>query len=55
MHTKYYLPIVEITDYNVMIDVQNLFDQPVKPNLQTFENVWKFATGQGDDYMTAWL
>ena len=39
VHTKYYLPIVEIKDYNVMIDVQNLFDQPVKPNLQTFENV----------------
>ena len=26
---KYYLPNVEIKDYNVMIDGKNVFDQPV--------------------------
>ena len=30
VHTKYYLPTVEIKDYNVKIDGQNFFDQPVK-------------------------
>ena len=30
--TGYYLPKVEIKDYNVMIDGQNFFDQPVKNN-----------------------
>ena len=30
VHTKYFLPTVEIKDYNVMIDGQNFFDQPVK-------------------------
>ena len=31
-HTKYYLPTVEIQDYNVMIDWRNFFFQPVKIN-----------------------
>ena len=30
LHTKYYLPTVEIKDCYVMIDGQNLFDQTVK-------------------------
>ena len=29
-HTKYYLPTVEIKDDNVMINGQNVFNQPVK-------------------------
>ena len=29
-HSTYYLPKVEIKDYNVMIDGKNFFDQPVK-------------------------
>ena len=27
---EYYLPIVEIKDYNIMITVENIFDQPIK-------------------------
>ena len=34
VHTKYYLPTVEIKNYNVMIDGQNFFDQPEKGNLR---------------------
>ena len=26
VHTKYYLPTIEIKDYNVVIDEQNVFD-----------------------------
>ena len=33
-----------------MIDGKNFFDQPVKNYLITYENIWKIATGQGDDY-----
>ena len=40
---------VEITDYNVMIDGRNFFDQPIKFYLKTFDKVWKIATGQIDD------
>ena len=46
-HTKYYLLTVEIKDYNVMIDGQNFFDQPVKNSLITYDNI-----GQGDNYTT---
>ena len=35
-----------------MIDGKNFFDQPVKSNLKTYENIRKFATGKGDDYAT---
>ena len=34
VHTKYYLPKVEIKDYNVMIDGNFFFDQPVKNDLK---------------------
>ena len=32
-----------------MIDRRNFFDQPVKNNLITYDNIRKTATGQGDD------
>ena len=51
----YYLANVEIQDYNVLIDGKNFFDQPVKNNKITYENITKIATGQGDDYTTGCL
>ena len=41
VHTKYYLPTVEVKDYNVIIDGKNLFDQPVKNDLGTYDNIQK--------------
>ena len=38
-----------------MIDGQNFFDQPVKNDLITYDNIRKIATGQGDDYATSFL
>ena len=41
-HTGYLLSKVEKKDYNVMIDEQNLFDQPVKKikgHMITFEKL----------------
>ena len=35
-----------------MIDGKNFFDQPVKNNKVTYENIRKIATGLGDDYTT---
>ena len=52
---EYYLPTVEIKDYNIMINGVNFFDQPVKDNKVTYENIRKIATGQGDDYTTGCL
>ena len=51
----YYLPNIEIKDYNVMINGENCFDQPVKNNKVTYENITKIATGQGDGYTTGCL
>ena len=50
-----YLPTVEIKDYNIVINGENFFDQPIKNNKITYDNIRKIATGQGDDYTTGCL
>ena len=37
-HSTYYLPKVEIKDYNDMIDGKNFFDQPINSIIKTYEN-----------------
>ena len=54
-HNQYHLPTVQIKDYNVIIDGRNFFDQPIKNDLKTYDNIKKIVTGQGDDYTTGWL
>ena len=51
---QYYLPSVEIKDYNVMIDGRIFLDQTIKNNLKSYY-IRKIATGQGDDYATGYL
>ena len=51
-NSTYYLPKVEIEDYNFMIDGKNVFDQPINSMTKTYENISKIATGQEDDYTT---
>ena len=48
----YYLPTVKIKDCNVLINGENFFDQPIKNNKVTYENIREITTGQGDDYTT---
>ena len=38
-----------------MIDGKNVFDQPVKNDKATYENIRKTAISQGDDYTTGCL
>ena len=38
-----------------MIDERKFFDQPVKNNQITSDNIRKIATDQGDDYATGCL
>ena len=52
---RYYIPNVEIKDYNVMNDGKNFFDQPVKNDKVTYKNIRKITTGRGDDYTTGCL
>ena len=54
-HSTYYLPKVEIKDYNVMNDGRNFFDQPINSMNKTYENIRKITTGKGDDYTTGCL
>ena len=44
--STYYLPKVEIKDYNVMIDGRNFFDQPINSMNKTYENIRRISTGQ---------
>ena len=52
---QYHLPTVEIKDYNIAINGKNFFDQPIKNNKVTYDNIREIATGQGDDYTTGCL
>ena len=54
-HTGYFLPTVELKDYNVMVDGRNLFDQPVKTMSRRYDDLRKLTTGSGDDYTTGCL
>ena len=54
-HSTYYLPKVEIKDFDVIIDDRNFFDQPIDSMAKTYENIRKVAIGQGDDYTTGCL
>ena len=44
-NSNYYLPKVQIKDYNVKIDSRNVFDQPIDNDTKTYGNVRKIATG----------
>ena len=54
-HSGHYLPNVQLKNYNVIINGENFFDQPIQNDKVTYENIRKIATGQGDDYTTGCL
>ena len=51
----YYLPNVDIKDFNIMINGENVFDQPIKNSKVTYKIIRKIDTGHGDDYTTGCL
>ena len=51
-HTKYFLLRVNITNYDLLIDGRNLYDQPINNQIKKYDEIRKTATGQGDDYTT---
>ena len=53
-HIQYYLPTVELKGY-VTIDGRNFFDQPIKNDLKTYDNIRKVAMGQAGDNTTGCL
>ena len=54
-HTKYFLPRVNITDNNVLIDGRKFYDQPINDKIRKYDEIRKIATGQGDDDATGCL
>ena len=54
-HRKYFLPRANITNYNVLIDGRNFYDQPINDIIKQCNEIRKISTGQGDDYTTGCL
>ena len=54
-HRRYFLPRVNITNYNVLIDGRNFYDQPINDIIKQYDEIRKISTGQGDDYTTGCL
>ena len=54
-YRKYFLPRVNITNYNVLIDGKDFYDQPINGHIKKYDEIRKIATRQGDDYTTGCL
>ena len=54
-HKKYFLPRIDITKYNVLIDGRNVYDQPINDQIKKYVEIRKIATRKGDDYTTGCL
>ena len=52
---KYFLPRVDITNYNVLIDGRNFYDQPIFDQIKKYDEIRKIETGKRDDYTTGCL
>ena len=50
-HQRYYLPRVDIKDYNAIIDGRNFYDN----NVEKYTELKKVMIGKGDDYTTGSL
>ena len=44
---------VNITNYNVLIDDRNFYDQPINDQIKNYGEIRKIATGQIDGYTTS--
>ena len=51
-HRKYFLPRVNIINYNVLIDGRNFYDQSANDQIKKYDEIRKTSTGQGEDYTT---
>ena len=54
-HKKCFSPRIDITNYNVLIDGRNFYDQPINDQIKNNDEIRKIATGKGDDYTTGCL
>ena len=54
-YRKYFVPRVDITIYNVLIDGRNFYGQPINDSIRKYDKIRKIATGKGDNYTTGCL
>ena len=54
-YRKYFLPRVDIKDYNVLIDGRNFYDQNISDDFKKYEELRKVMTGRGEEYATGSL
>ena len=54
-YRKYFLARVNITNYNVLIDGRNFYEQPINYQIKKDDEIRKIATGFGDDCTTGCL
>ena len=48
-HRKYFLLRVNITNYSVLIDERNFYDQPMSDQIKNYDEIRNIFTGKGDD------
>ena len=54
-YREYFLPRVNIINYNVLINGRNFYDQPINDQIKKYNEIRMIATRQGDDYTTGCL
>ena len=54
-YRKYFVPRVDITSYNVLIDARNFYDQPINDSIRKYDEIIKIATEKVDNYASGCL
>ena len=54
-HRRYFLPRVEMKNYNIENDGRNFYDQPINDSIKQYDEIRKVSTVQGDDCTTGCL
>ena len=54
-HRKYFLPRVDITNYNVLIDGRNFYGQSINNQIKKYDEIRNISTGKIDVYTTGCL
>ena len=52
---KFYLPRIDLENYNVIIDGRNFYDNPIESDLEKYRELKKVMIGKGEDYTTGSL
>ena len=54
-HRKYFFPRVNITNYNLLIDGRNFYDQPINDQIKSMMKLERLQQKKGDNHTTGCL